>query len=123
MQWYISPEKQILALETEADALTQYMHWQEFDTVECAIDMVDAICAMEETNEGTPDANLYREALQAFCDAPADYVKDELINTYEYKPGDTEYANARALYTEIAEVVEEILINRGYVRQSLVLNV
>lgn len=122
MLWYIQKESnRILSLEDEADALCRYAGFEDFETVDFALQLVDAIEEM--LNQPGNDEHgweLYSSALEAFCDNPAEYVKTQVYDVYEYHVEETEYDNERGFYLDVAEEMEEIMISRGMVKRALI---
>ncbi len=114
MPWIVWNEpKRIVYLENEAAPLMKYADYEEYDYVNEAVNIVDIIRDMD-------DDDIYAEALHACCEDTIAYVKDHFYNVLEYQVWDSEYRSANALYTEIADLVQELLVDRGMARMKLV---
>ena len=113
MPWiYSEAKKEIIFLENEAEPLLKYADFEEYEYVEVAEDIADSLQCMDDDS--------YTDAIQDCCSDMCQYIDDYIRDIQEMTIVENEYRSARSLLLEIAEVLEEILIDRGMIKHVLV---
>lgn len=113
MPWIVNREKkEIIFLENEAAPLLKYGGYEDYPSVETAETIADILSDM--------DDDIYEDAIQDCCADMPEYIDDHIGNVDELTIVENEYRDARSLLLEIAESLEEILIERGMVKYALV---
>ena len=113
MPWVVNQEKkEIIFLEDEAAPLLEHGGYEDYLYVETAVNIADILNDMED--------DIYGDAIQDCCTDMCKYIDDHIRDVEELTIVENEYRDARTLYLEIAEALEEILIARGMVKYTLV---